>query len=100
MSSIERFRFVLYACAFVLAVICSPFLFFLSYSYPLAILEFFGIDLTFGLAIVFSCAYHWRQQSQKAKTLANVGRIFFWSLFAARLLMTVLLTISLIGMQN
>lgn len=54
MSSIERFRFVLYACALVLAIICSPFLFFFSYSYPLAILGFFGINLTFGLAIVFS----------------------------------------------
>lgn len=84
MSAIERFRFLLYACAFVLAIICFPFLLF---SFPIfGILQYFGIDLILAPAIVFSCAYHWRQQSKQAKILTNVGRIFFWSLFAMRIL--------------
>jgi hypothetical protein len=98
MSSIERFRFILYACAIVLAVVCSPFLFFFSYYYPFEFLRLFGIDLTFGLAVLFSCAYHWRQQSKKRKILTNVGRIFFWSLVAMRALITILFVLALIGM--
>jgi hypothetical protein len=92
MSSIERFRLILYTCAIVLAVVCSPFLFFF---YPYGI---FGIDLIFGLAVLFSCAYHWRQQSKKAKILTNVGRIFFWSLVAMRALIAILFILALIGM--
>jgi hypothetical protein len=80
MSSIERFRSVLYACAIILAVVCSPFLFLSSYYYPFEFLRLLGIDLTFGVAVLFSCTYHWRQQSKKAKILTDVGRIFFWSL--------------------
>ena len=98
MSSIERFRFVLYSCAVVLAIVCSPFLFFF---YPFGLFRLFGIfgiDLIFGLAILFSCAYHWRQQSKKAKILTNVGRIFFWSLVAIRALMAILFILALMGM--
>jgi hypothetical protein len=98
MSSIERFRLILYACAIVLAVVCSPFLFLFSYYYPFEFLRFLGIDLTFGLAILFSCTYHWKQQSKKAKILTNVGRIFFWSLVAMRAFMAILFILALIGM--
>jgi hypothetical protein len=100
MSSTGRFRLVLYACALVLAIVCSPFLFFLSYSFPLETLEFFGINLTFGLAIVSSCAYHGIQQSEKAMILPNIGRTFFSGLFASRFLMTVLFTVSSIGVDG
>jgi hypothetical protein len=93
MSSIERFRFILYVCAIVLAVVCSPFLFFF---HPFELFRLF--DLTFGLAILFSCAYHWRQQSKKAKILTNVGRIFFWSLVVMRALIAILFILALMGM--
>jgi len=98
MSSIERFRFILYVCAIVFAVVLSPFLFFFSYYYPFEFLRLFGIDLTFGLAILFSCAYHWRQQSKKAKILTNVGRIFFWSLVVIRAIIVILLILAFMGM--
>jgi len=98
MSSTEKFRFILYVCAIVFAVICSPFLFFFSYYYPFELLRLFGIDVTFGLAILFSCTYHWRQQSKDAKILTNVGRIFFWSLVAMRALISILLILAFMGM--
>jgi hypothetical protein len=41
----------------VFAVICSPFLFFFSYYYPFELLRLFGIDVTFGLATLFSCMH-------------------------------------------
>jgi len=73
-------------------------LFFFSFYYPFEFLRSFGIDLTFGLAILFSCAYHWRQQSKKAKILTNVGRIFFWSLVVMRALIAIFLILAFMGM--
>jgi hypothetical protein len=98
MSSFEKFRFILYVCAIVLAVVCSPFLFFFSYYGPFEFLTLLGIDLTFGLAILFSCAYRWRQQSKDAKILTNVGRIFFSSLVVMRALISMLMILAFMGM--
>ena len=99
MSSVERFRFVLYASAIFLAIVSSIFLFFLSFMYEF-FFWFFGIDVFFGLAILFSCAYHWRQQSKRTKILTNVGRIFFWSLVVTRIIMTLLFVLAFTGASS
>jgi len=52
------------------------------------------------LAIVFSCAYHWRQQSKKAKILTNVGRIFFWTIIVVQVIIVVLFILALMGMPS
>jgi hypothetical protein len=52
----------------------------------------------FALAIVSSCAYHWRQQSKKAKTLTNVARIFFWTIIVTYAVIIILLILALLGM--
>jgi len=96
MSSVERFRFVLYASAIFLAIISSIFVFFYSFRYAF-FFWFFGIDVFFGLAILFSCAYHWRQQSQKTKILTNVGRIFFWSLIVTRVMIAMFFVLAFTG---
>jgi hypothetical protein len=96
-SLVERFRFVLYACAIVSAVICSPFLLFLS---PFSRFGIFGINpVILALAIVFSCAYHWRRQSKKAKILSNVGRIFFWTIIVVQVIIVILFILAIMGMQ-
>jgi len=96
MSSIERFRYVLYACTIVSAVVCSPFLLLFA---PFRHFGFFGIDpIILALAIVFSCAYHWRQQSKRVKILTNVGRIFFWTIIVVQVTIVMFLMIALIGM--
>jgi hypothetical protein len=98
MSSIERLRFVLYACTIVLAVVCSPFLLLFA---PFRRFGIFGIDpIILALAIVFSCAYHWRQQSKKAKILTNVGRIFFWTIIVVQVIIVILFILALMGIPS
>jgi hypothetical protein len=96
MSLIESYRFALYALALVFAIVCSSFLF-SHFFYPFEFLTFLGIDPILIIAVLFSCAYHWRQQSENSKILINVGRIFFWSLFAMKVLFTIQLIFSSLG---
>ena len=87
MSSIERFRIALYACALILGVVSFPFVY----------LTLWGIDWILVLAVVCSCAYHWKQQTRNDKILTNAGRIFFWTNFAARAFITILYAFALFG---
>jgi hypothetical protein len=92
MSAIVRYRFALYVVA-VFAGIGSA-LFLLRYVFMNGLLWL----AVFALAIISSCAYHWRQQSKKAKTLTNVSQIFFWTIIVTYAMIIILLILALLGM--